>query len=113
MFMHHDLACLFGGAVLANALPHFISGLMGRAFQSPFATPRGEGFSSSLVNVLWGAFNLAVAYVLLVRVGSFDIHAPDEAGAGLLGMTVMAIFCARHFGRFNGGNHPPESVPAP
>ncbi len=31
----------FGGAVLANAVPHFVSGLMGRPFQSPFAKPPG------------------------------------------------------------------------
>jgi hypothetical protein len=30
----------FGGAFLANALPHLVSGMMGRAFQSPFALAR-------------------------------------------------------------------------
>ncbi|MDE2465506.1 MAG: hypothetical protein KGO02_17605, partial [Alphaproteobacteria bacterium] len=37
----------FGGAFLANAIPHTVSGLMGRPFQSPFAKPPGEGLSSS------------------------------------------------------------------
>lgn len=40
------LAYFFGGAFLANAVPHFVSGVMGMPFQSPFATPRGEGLSS-------------------------------------------------------------------
>jgi hypothetical protein len=50
----HYLACFGGGAVLTNAIPHFVSGVMGRPFQSPFATPRGEGLSTSTVNVAWG-----------------------------------------------------------
>jgi hypothetical protein len=49
----HDIAYLFGGAFLANAVPHFVSGMMGRPFQSPFAKPPGKGLSSSTVNVLW------------------------------------------------------------
>ena len=63
------ISYFFGGAFLSNAVPHFVSGMMGRAFQSPFAKPRGEGLSSSTVNVLWGVFNLVVAYVLIERVG--------------------------------------------
>ena len=47
----HDASYLFGGAFLTNAIPHFVSGVMGRAFQSPFAKPSGEGLSSSTVNV--------------------------------------------------------------
>jgi hypothetical protein len=29
----------FGGTFLVNSIPHFVSGLMGRAFQTPFAKP--------------------------------------------------------------------------
>lgn len=107
----HDLRLFAGGVVLANALPHLICALMGRPFQSPFAEPRGQGLSSSLVNALWGAFNLAIAYLLLVRGVHVDLHAIDQAGAMWLGITLMACFCARQFGRFNGGNHPTESQP--
>ena len=64
----------FGGALLTNVVPHFVSGVMGRPFQSPFATPRGEGHSSSTVNVLWGFLNLVIGYVLVVRVGDFDLR---------------------------------------
>ena len=37
------LSYVFGGAFLANAVPHLVSGMMGRPFQSPFAKPPGEG----------------------------------------------------------------------
>lgn len=99
-----EIAYFFGGLFLANALPHYISGLMGRAFQSPFAKPRGEGYSTSLTNVLWGFLNLIAAYYLLVRVGDFDWRNDFHVAALGLGMLLIAIFAARHFGKFNGGN---------
>jgi hypothetical protein len=96
----------FGGAFLSNAIPHFASGSMGRPFQSPFATPRGEGLSSSTVNVAWGVFNLAVAYVLICRVGDFNLHSTLHVVTLGLGFLLMGLFAARHFGRFHGGNSP-------
>src|SRR5579863_9701617 len=90
---------LFGGAFLANAVPHLVSGLMGRPFQSPFAKPPGEGLSSSTVNVLWGFFNLAVAYALLCRVGDFDLKSTGDVAAAGLGMLILSLAMARRFGR--------------
>jgi hypothetical protein len=101
---YHYVSYFFGGAFLANAIPHFVSGTMGRPFQSPFAKPPGEGLSSSIVNVLWGAFNIAVGYLLILEVGNFELRNPVHvlvAGAGAL---VMGAILARTFGRFHGGN---------
>jgi hypothetical protein len=102
----HDLAYLFGGAFLANAVPHFVSGMMGRPFQSPFARPPGEGLSSSTVNVLWGFANAVVAYLLIVRVGRFDLRAADQVIAVGVGALLIGVMSARLFGRFHGGNSP-------
>jgi hypothetical protein len=104
MLWLHYLSWLFGGAFLTNAIPHFVSGVMGRAFQSPFAKPPGEGLSSSTVNVLWGFLNLVVGYVLVCRVGDFDFHATADVAALGLGALLLALMMARHFGRFHGGN---------
>jgi hypothetical protein len=109
MNVFHDVACLFGGAFLANGAPHFVSGVMGRPFQSPFAKPPGEGLSSSTVNVLWGFANFVVAYGLIARLGDFDPHAADQAIAVGVGVLFMAVMAARLFGRFHGGNTPPGS----
>src|SRR5579864_4604621 len=68
------VAHFFGGVFLVNAVPHFVSGVLGRPFPSPFASPPGKGLSSPTVNVLWGAFNFAIAYLLILRVGSFDVR---------------------------------------
>lgn len=105
----HDLAYFFGGAFLANAAPHYVSGMMGHPFQSPFAKPSGKGLSSSTVNVLWGLANLAVAYGLILRVGQFDLRAADHIASLGLGLLLIGVFSARHFGRFHGGNSPTGS----
>jgi hypothetical protein len=101
----------FGGAFLANAIPHFVSGVMGRPFQSPFAKPPGQGLSSSSVNVLWGSFNIVVGYVLVIRVGAFDPRCTIHVLAAGLGAISMALMLARAFGRFHGGNSPAQVRP--
>ena len=102
----HYLSYSFGGAFLTNALPHFVSGVMGHPFQSPFAKPPGEGLSSSTVNVVWGFANLVVAYFLICRVGNFDLRSTDHAIALGLGVLFVGVISARAFGRFHGGNSP-------
>ena len=101
-----DLAYVFGGAFLANAVPHYVSGVTGRPFQSPFARPPGKGLSSSTVNVLWGFANLLIAYCLILRVGHFDLRAADHVASLGLGLLLMGVMAARTFGRFHGGNTP-------
>jgi hypothetical protein len=103
MRWYHAVAYFFAGAFLANAVPHFVSGITGHPFQSPFASPPGEGLSSSTVNVLWGFFNLVVGYVLVTRVGTFDARKTAHAVTLGLGILAMAIVCARHFGKLHGG----------
>jgi len=66
MKWYHYLAAFFAGAFLANVIPHFIHGVSGDAFPSPFANPPGKGLSSPLVNVLWACLNLVVGYILLM-----------------------------------------------
>ncbi len=103
MRWRHYLAYFFGGAFLANALPHLGNGISGHAFQSPFATPPGVGLSSSTVNVLWGFFNLAVGSLLVCRVGNFELRNNRHVlvlGAGIL---VFSVMLAHAFGRFYGG----------
>lgn len=79
---------------------------MGRPFQSPFAKPHGKGLSSSTVNVVWGFFNAAVAYLLVARAGAFDPRATSHILAFGLGALLISVFSARHFGQFHGGNTP-------
>lgn len=103
MRWNHFLAYFFGGAFLSNAIPHFVSGVCGSPFQSPFAHPPGEGLSSSTVNVAWGMANLVVGYLLVCRVGAFELRKTSHAIALGAGFFAMGLMAARAFGRFHGG----------
>ena len=102
------IAYFFGGAFLANAIPHWVAGLMGEPFQTPFATPSGKGLSSSTLNVWWAAFNFLAAYLLLVQVGTFDWHVIADAGPAGAGMLAMSLFASWTFGKLHGGLNPPH-----
>ncbi|MFY9681244.1 MAG: hypothetical protein WAK70_05380, partial [Candidatus Sulfotelmatobacter sp.] len=91
MRWYHYVAYFFGGIFLANALPHFGNGISGHAFQSPFASPPGVGLSSSVVNVVWGLFNLAVAYLLVCRVGRFDLRKTAHVLTLAAGVLIMSL----------------------
>jgi cobalamin synthase len=103
------ISYFFGGLFLCNAIPHVVSGLMGRAFQSPFAKPPGQGLSSSTLNVVWGMLNLAVAYILICRVGDFSLRSTAHVATLGLGFLLIGLYLARHFGGFHGGNSPGEA----
>ncbi len=68
MKWYHYVACFFAGIFLANTVPHFVHGVSGDSFPSPFANPPGKGLSSPMVNVLWALANVFIGYILL-RVG--------------------------------------------
>jgi hypothetical protein len=106
MSLLHLISYFFGGAVLMNAVPHITNGISGRPFQSPFATPRGKGLSSSTLNMWWGCFNLAVGYLLICKIGTFNIDNLADAGSAGLGALIIGVLMARHFGAFHGGNDP-------
>jgi hypothetical protein len=103
MRWYHWVAYFFGGMFLVNAVPHFVNGVSGSPFQSPFAHPPGEGLSSSLSNALWGSANFVVAYLLLARVGKFEFRKTSHALIAGIGGIAMAVMLARVFGRFHGG----------
>jgi hypothetical protein len=99
MTWSHYVACFFGGAFLANAVPHFVAGVAGHALQTPFAKPPFRGLSSPLVNIAWALANLVLAYVLLVRVAALDLQNGPAAATCFAGFALMAFQCARVFAR--------------
>ena len=97
------VAYFFGGAILGNFIPHFVNGISGRKFPTPFSKPPGRGLSSPLVNILWGTLNLAVAYLLIFRVGNFNFHSLRHAGMVGLGFLFIGIQLSLAFGRLEKG----------
>lgn len=93
------LAYFAAGMFVANGVPHFINGISGRRFQSPFASPPGRGESSPQANVIWGGVNFVIGYLLIFIQGKFNIGLTYDALAFGLGAILMAITLAWYFGR--------------
>jgi hypothetical protein len=93
------IACLFSGVFLVNAVPHFVNGISGDRFPTPFAQPPGKGLSSPTANVVWALLNLTVGYFLF-RVGkvSSDDHLALViffAGVAVISMASSVIFAKK------------------
>jgi hypothetical protein len=96
--LYAEVAHFFGGMFFVNGIPHFVSGVCGRKFPSPFASPPGKGLSSTVVNVIWGAVNLGVGYFLVWRVGTFDLGSTHDVVVAGIGGLAMGVMLARVFG---------------
>lgn len=90
------VACLFAGAFAANVVPHFVYGICGDRFPTPFAKPPGKGLSSPTVNVVWALFNMVVAY-LLFRTGKVSSGGDVALVLFFLGIAVLSIMMSAHF----------------
>ena len=88
-----------GGLFLANGVPHFVQGISGHWFQSPFGYPPGVGESSPLSNTLWGFANLVAGFVFLWFFGPQGSEAAFGWIAVALGVLLTAVFLSVYFGR--------------
>jgi hypothetical protein len=61
------------------------------------------GLSSSVANVAWGLFNLDVGYLLVCRVGRFDLRRTAHVLALGAGVLIMSLNLAHYFGKLHGG----------
>lgn len=111
MTWQDGMAFFFGGVFLANFTPHFVAGVSGRAFHTPFAKPPFRGLSSPAVNMRWGLFNLGVAYVLLEIVGGLELHRVPEVAIAATGFGLMSLFIVRSVTKMQRGV--PESASSP
>jgi hypothetical protein len=93
---YNYIACFFAGMFLANAVPHFMHGISGDPFPTPFAKPPGKGLSSPTVNVLWALLNLAIGYVL-IRIGQVSDHNPPALVVFFLGVAAISIMLSIGF----------------
>ena len=94
------VACLFAGAFAANVVPHFVYGICGDRFPTPFAKPPGKGLSSPVVNVAWALLNVVIGWELF-RVGK--VSSGDElalilffVGAAAISLMLAVNFSKKH-----------------
>jgi hypothetical protein len=95
------IACFFAGAFLANVVPHFVHGVSGDRFPTPFAHPPGKGLSSPTVNVVWALLNLAVGYILF-RVGKISCRYDLALVIFFAGVVVMSTMLSVNFAKKHG-----------
>jgi len=96
MKWYHYIACFFAGAFLANTVPHFIHGVSGDRFPSPFSNPPGKGLSSPMVNVFWALLNLLIGY-LLYRAGKISKSNVPALVVFFIGIIAMSIMLSISF----------------
>ena len=94
---HFYVLEFISGLLLANGVPHFVQGVSGHRFQSPFATPRGVGESSPLINALWGFANLAAGFALLWVFSPYGFEEPIGWIVVGLGVLVAAVGMSVYF----------------
>ena len=96
MQWYQYIAVLFSGLFLCNAVPHFVAGICGNKFPTPFAKPPGKGLSSAPVNVIWGLFNIVIGY-LLYTVAPIDRVHPVNLIVFFVGVVAMGLMLGNHF----------------
>ncbi len=96
MHWYNFVAGFFAGMFLANVVPHFVHGISGDRFPTPFARPPGKGLSSPTVNVLWALLNLAVGYILY-RVGNVSGGGDFALVVFFAGIVAISTMSSVHF----------------
>lgn len=91
MKWYNYIACFLAALFLTNFVPHFIQGVSGVSFPTPFSNPPGKGLSSPTVNVYWGLLNLIVGYLLFraSKMSGKNWVAVLIFFAGILVMSIM------------------------
>src|SRR5580704_14038129 len=98
MNWYHYVACFFAGMFLANVVPHYVYGVCGDRFPTPFSKPPGKGLSSPTVNIVWALFNLVVGY-LLFRVGMVSSGGYLALAVFLAGIAAISIMSSVNFAK--------------
>jgi len=105
MNWYHYVACFFAGTFLANVVPHFVHGISGDRFPTPFAQPPGKGLSSSTTNVIWALVNLIVGYVLF-RVGKVSNGGNLALIVFFAGIAALSTWLSVLFAKIKPANRP-------
>jgi len=96
MEWYHYFSGFLGGAFLANFVPHFVKGICGDKFPTPFAKPHGKGLSSPTLNVVWALFNLGIGY-LFFRFSRFSFQDNLSLITSFAGFAIMSLSSSKRF----------------
>src|ERR1700719_2965714 len=111
MSWYNYVFCFFAGTFLANVVPHFVHGISGDPFSTPFAHPPGKGLSSPTVNVVWALANLIVGYVLF-RVGKVSTGGNLALAVFFAGIAALSTWLSVLFAKIKPATRSPRITAA-
>ena len=111
MTWYNYLAGFFAGMFLANVVPHFVHGISGDRFPTPFAHPPGKGLSSPTTNVVWALVNLIVGYVLF-RLGKVSSGGNLALAVFFAGVAALSTWLSVLFAKIRPADRPPKKMDA-
>jgi hypothetical protein len=74
------------GGLLANGVPHFVFGVAGKIFRSPFGQK-----SKPKVNILWGLSNFVLATIIAIGLVVSNLYDGYALIAMLLGFWLIML----------------------
>ena len=74
------------GALLGNGVPHFVFGVAGKVFRSPFGQK-----SKPKVNILWGLSNFVLATIIVIGLIMLNLYNGYALLAMLLGFWLIML----------------------
>ncbi|MFL9485073.1 hypothetical protein ACI6Q2_19975 [Chitinophagaceae bacterium LWZ2-11] len=96
MVWYQYIGVFFAGAFFANTVPHFVHGISGNKFPTPFSNPRGIGLSSATTNVIWALVNLVAGYLLFSANKPSNEH-PLSMIVFFAGIAILSILMSIRF----------------
>jgi len=96
MEWYQYIAAFFSGFFFTNMIPHFVQGISGNKFPTPFAKPPGKGLSSPTINVVWALFNLLVGYILF-KASNMNSNNTLSIVIFFLGISAISIISSTVF----------------
>lgn len=92
-YIVHFIAAAF----MTNGIPHFVAGVSGRPFRTPFVRMSSTRLSSPEINVIWGWLNFLIAFLLFANIGPLYIGTLGDTIFLAAGVLVTGVLLARIF----------------
>jgi hypothetical protein len=96
MQWYNYLSCFGAGLFIANFVPHFVKGICGDKFPTPFSKPPGKGLSSPVTNVWWSLLNLIIGFVL-IKVGKVSLQCNLSLLIFFAGFALFSLVLGKNF----------------
>jgi hypothetical protein len=109
MTWYNYIASFLAGMFLANVVPHFVHGISGDPFPTPFAHPPGKGLSSPTTNVVWALVNLIVGYVLF-RIGKVSSGGNLALAVFFAGIAALSTWLSMLFAKIKSADRFPKKM---